>query len=166
MKKRTQLFISASIIILFSLISISKVYSQEFKVLEGLESINTVVDFRKDNPQEVATYLNLIHQTYMGVKTNINENTDFVIVFTGPVVKLLSTNKDGFPSEEHETIDKIADNITAMAKNGIKLEICLYATNAFGIESDSILPEIDQVLNGWLSLIGYQAKHYSLLPIY
>ena len=166
MKKRAQLFISASLIILFSFISISKVYSQEFKVFEGLESIKTVVDFRKDKPQEVATYLNLIHQTYMGVKMNINENTDFIIVFTGPVVKLLSINKDGFPSEEHETIDKIADNITAMAKDGIKMEICLYATQAFGIDSDSILPEIEQILNGWLSVIGYQAKQYSLLPIY
>ena len=149
-----------------SLISISKIYSQEFKSLEGLESINTIVDFRKDNPQEVATYLNLIHQTYMGVKMNINENIDFVIVFTGPVVKLLCTNKDGFPSEEHETIDKIAEHITAMTKDGMKMEICLYATNAFGIESDSILPELEQILNGWLSVIGYQAKHYSLLPIY
>jgi len=166
MKKRAQLFKTASIFLIFSLISIASVYSQEFKVLEGLESINAVVDFRKDNPQEVATYLNLIHQTYMGVKMNINENTDFVIVFTGPVVKLLSTEKDRFTSEEHETIDKIADNIAAMAKDGIKMEICLYATNAFGIDSDSILPELDQILNGWLSVIGYQAKDYSLLPIY
>jgi len=166
MKKRTQLFISASIVIIFSLISITKVYSQEFKVLVGLESINAVVDFRKDNPKEVATYLNLIHQTYKGVNMNINENTDFVIVFTGSVVKLLSMNKDGFSSEEHEIIDNIADIITAMAKDGIKMEICLYATNAYGIESDSILPELEQILNGWLSVIGYQAKDYSLLPIY
>jgi intracellular sulfur oxidation DsrE/DsrF family protein len=166
MKKSTSFMISLPIAIVISLISIAKVYSQEFKALEGLESINAVVDFRKDNPKEVATYLNLIHQTYMGVKMNINENTDFVIVFTGPVVKLLCTNKDGFPSEEHEIIDNIADMIAIMSKDGIKMEICLYATQAFGIESDSILPEIAQILNGWLSLIGYQAKHYSLLPIY
>ena len=166
MKKGTPLFISVSIVIIFSLISIAKVYSQEFKAVEGLESINAVVDFRKDNPKEVATYLNLIHQTYKGVNMNINENTDFIIVFTGSVVKLLSTNKDGFPSEEHEIIDNIAEIIAAMAKDGIKMEICLYAAKANGIESDSILPEIEQVLNGWLSLIGYQAKHYSLLPIY
>ena len=95
MKKGTQLFISGSIVIIISLISTAKIYSQEFKVLEGLESINAVVDFRKDDPKEVATYLNLIHQTYKGVNMNINENTDFVIVFTGSVVKLLSTNKDG-----------------------------------------------------------------------
>jgi intracellular sulfur oxidation DsrE/DsrF family protein len=81
------------------------------------------------------------------------------------VVRLLSTNKDGFPSEEHEIIDNIADIITAMAKDGIKMEICLYATKAFGIESDSILPELEQILNGWLSVIGYQAKHYSLLQL-
>ena len=166
MKRSISLFISGSIVIIFSLINITQVYSQEFKVLEGLESINVVVDFRKENPKEVATYLNLIHQTYKGVNMNINENTDFVIVFTGSVVKLLSTNKDRFPSEEHEIIDNISEIVTAMTMDGIKMEICLYATNAYGIESDSILPEIELILNGWLSVIGYQAKHYSLLPIY
>lgn len=166
MKQNISFMISLTIAIVISLISIAKVYSQEFKTLEGLESINAVVDFRKDNPKEVATYLNLIHQTYMGLKMNINEDADFVIVFTGPVVKLLCTNKEGFPAEEYEIIDSISDIIATMSKDGIKMEICLYATQAFGIESDSILAEIEQVFNGWLSLIAYQAKQYSLLPIY
>jgi len=28
------------------------------------------------------------------------------------------------------------------------------------------LPEIKHVSNGWISLIGYQAKGYSLVPAY
>jgi intracellular sulfur oxidation DsrE/DsrF family protein len=52
-----------------------------------------------------------------------------------------------------------------MAKDGIKLEICLFAVKVFGMESSTILPEIKQVGNGWISLIGYEAKGYSLVPI-
>jgi hypothetical protein len=46
------------------------------------------------------------------------------------------------------------------------MEICLFAVRLSGIEPESILPEIEQIGNGWLSLIGYQAKQYSLLPLY
>ena len=166
MTKNTSYFISTTIAIVFSLIGVANVYSQEYKALAGLESINAVVDFRKDDPTEVATYLTLIHGTYKGVKMTINENADFVVVFTGSVVKLLCTNKEGFPSEEHETIDNIANLVAAMVKDGIRMEGCLYATKSFGIEPESILPGIEGIGNGWLSLIGYQAKNYSLLTIY
>lgn len=166
MKKSTSFMIFLPIAFVIILVSMNEVYGQQSKAVEGLESMNTVVDFRKDNPKEVATYLNLIHQTYMGVKMNINENTDFVIVFTGPVVKLLYTNKDGSPSEKNEIVDTIADKITAMAKDGIKMDICMFAAASYGISPESVFPEIKQVQNGWLSLIGYQAMDYSLLPVY
>jgi intracellular sulfur oxidation DsrE/DsrF family protein len=166
MKKITSIIISVSIAIVISLASTNEAFSQEYKALVGLESINAVFDFRKDGPKEVATYLNLIHRTFLGVNSTINENTDFVVVFTGPVVKLLSTNKGGFPSEEHEVLDKIAEMVSTMVKDGIQMEICLYAVKLSGLDPDSILPGIEQIGNGWLSLIGYQAKNYSLLPLY
>jgi intracellular sulfur oxidation DsrE/DsrF family protein len=52
-----------------------------------------------------------------------------------------------------------------MAKDGVKFEICLIAVKYAGIEPSSILPEIKQVGNGWISVIGYQARGYSLVPI-
>jgi hypothetical protein len=36
----------------------------------------------------------------------------------------------------------------------------------FGVEPTSILAEIEQVGNGWISEIGYQARGYSLVPVY
>ena len=82
------------------------------------------------------------------------------------MVKLLSTNKEGFPSEEHESIDNIANLVAAMTEGGIRMEVCLYATKSLGILPESILPGIEGVGNGWLSLIGYQAKNYLLLTIF
>jgi intracellular sulfur oxidation DsrE/DsrF family protein len=53
-----------------------------------------------------------------------------------------------------------------MSKNGIKLEICLIAAKVFNVDPASVLPEIKRVGNGWISMIGYQAQGYSLVPVY
>jgi intracellular sulfur oxidation DsrE/DsrF family protein len=53
-----------------------------------------------------------------------------------------------------------------MSKEGIKLEICMLAAQAFGVDAKSILPEFTRVNSGYISLIGYQGRGYSLVPIY
>lgn len=63
-------------------------------------------------------------------------------------------------------LEQIAKTIAAMAEDGIKIEICKFAAKLFGVEPATILPEIKQIENGWISLIGYQAKGYALVAIY
>ena len=53
-----------------------------------------------------------------------------------------------------------------MAETGIRVEVCLSAAKLFGVKPASILPEIEQVGNGWISEIGYQARGYRLVPVY
>jgi intracellular sulfur oxidation DsrE/DsrF family protein len=84
----------------------------------------------------------------------------------GPSVKLISKNKEGFSAEEQKGLDEIATTISKMSKDGMKLEICLFAAKVFGVDSASVLPGIKHVPNGWVSLIGYEAKGYSLVPVY
>ena len=154
-------------VIILSFVDTAHIFGQEYEALKGLKSIKVVFEFRKDDPKSAAFYLNGIHQTFKDKNiTAVTENPDFVIVFTGPAVKILSKTKEGFPSEEHEIIDKIADIISAMAKDGIKMEICLVAANIFGVDPASVLPEIKHVVNGWISLIGYQTNGYSLILTY
>jgi intracellular sulfur oxidation DsrE/DsrF family protein len=81
-------------------------------------------------------------------------------------VKFISTSREGIAPEDHKTLDAIAGTISKMAKDGIKLEICLVAARIFKVDPATILPEIKQEENGWISLIGYQAKGYSLIPAY
>jgi len=77
-----------------------------------------------------------------------------IIVFIRPSVKLVSSNTIEFSAEDKEAVTKIAETISAMAKGGIKFEICLFAAELLGVERSSILPEIKQVENGWISLVG------------
>lgn len=137
------------------------------EALKGLKSIKAIFDVRISNPQSAALHLKLLHQTYKDKNiTAVDKKPDFVVVFIGPSVKLISKNREGFSSEDMKTLNEIASTITEMSKDGIKLEVCLAAAKVMGVDPATILSEVKHVPNGWISEIGYQAKGYSLVPAY
>lgn len=168
MKKRSRRTITSlffAVCILFA--ASSDVRSEEYVSLKGLKSVKAVFDFRIGDPQSAALHLKLIHQTFKDKSiTAITSKPDFVILIIGESVKLVSKNKEGFSPEKQKILGEIADVISEMSKDGIKFEICMFAADAFGVAPSSILPEIKQTGNGWISLIGYQAVGYSLVPAF
>jgi uncharacterized protein len=109
--------------------------------------------------------MNLIHDTYRDLAL-MKKKPVFVVVFMGPSVKLVSKKRDGFGSEDQKALYELAEIITAMARNGIQFEICLVAAEAFEVYVSTLLPEITEVENGWISEIGYQVQGYSLVPVF
>ena len=157
-----------NLFIVISLLSVvSTVSGEEYSALKGLKSVKAVFDVRESNPKSAALHLKLVYDTY---KDNnimaVTKKPDFVVIFMGPSVKLISKNKEGFSAEEQKGLDEIASTISKMSKDGMKLEICLFAAKVFGVDSASVLPGIKHLPNGWVSLIGYEAKGYSLVPVY
>jgi intracellular sulfur oxidation DsrE/DsrF family protein len=142
-------------------------YGGEYKALDGLTSVKAVFDFRAGNPKSAAMQLDVIYQIMhdKSIKA-VTEKPEIAIVFIGPSVKLISKNREGFSPEELKSLDEIAATVSRMAKEGVRLEICLFATKVMGVDPSSILPEIVGVENGWISLIGYQAKDYSIVSAY
>jgi intracellular sulfur oxidation DsrE/DsrF family protein len=111
-------------------------------------------------------YLEVIQGTYRGMKSQGVE-PDFVLVYTGPSVKYLTTS----PSEDVEgsaggLMLEIEANIASLEKLGVKQEICTVATRVFGIDNDTVLPGLTLVGDGFISLIGYQAQGYHLVPVF
>jgi intracellular sulfur oxidation DsrE/DsrF family protein len=96
----------------------------------------------------------------------MKKNPVFVVVFMGNAVKLISSDHRGFKAEDEKSLKEIAGIISRMSETGIRVEVCLFAVKVFGIEPASILSEIERVGNGWISEIGYQARGYSLVPVY
>ena len=154
------LFIAISL-----LCAVSTVSAEEYKAMKGIKSAKAVFDERISNPKSAAFNLNVIHQTYKELAA-MKKNPVFVVVFIGPSVKLISKNREGFSPEDQKSLDEIANTISAMSKDGINLEICLVAAKVFNVDPASVLPEIKRVGNGWISMIGYQARGYSLVPVY
>jgi intracellular sulfur oxidation DsrE/DsrF family protein len=168
MKKRSKSTIATLIFLVCLLITATVGFtSQEDNALKGLKSVKVVFDFRIGSLKSAALHLDLIHATFKGKAiASVTNKPEFAVVFLGPSVKLISKSREGVSSEDHKMLDAIAGRISEMAKDGIKLEICLVAARIFKVDRATILPEIKHVENGWISLIGYQAKDYSLIPAY
>jgi intracellular sulfur oxidation DsrE/DsrF family protein len=138
----------------------------EYASVKGHRSIKAVFDFELGNPQSALLHLNVIRKTFKDKTMWVaSKKPEIVVVFIGPSVKLVSTNRDAFSQEDRKILDEYASVMSEMTKDGIKFEICLIAVKAAGVDPTSILPAITQVGNGWISLIRYQAAGYSLVPV-
>jgi intracellular sulfur oxidation DsrE/DsrF family protein len=93
------------------------------------------------------------------------ESPEVAVVFHGPAVKMISTNRNGVSAEDKKALDDFAELVHQMKQDGVKMEVCLYAAKVLGIDPGSILPEIDHVGNGFISVAGYQSQGYSVVAI-
>lgn len=166
MKKSVNITILSILAVCLLVVTAGNVFSEEYRTLKGMKSVKAVFDFERGNPQGAVRGLQVIRQTYKDKNIrSITKKPDIVVIFIGPSVKLTSKKKEGFSAEDQKSLDEFASTISEMSKEGIKFEICLIAVQAFGVEPSSILPEIKQVGNGWISLIGLQAKGYAIIPV-
>ena len=160
-----KIIISLTLLAFVLLAATSIVSAKESEALKGVKSVKAIFDVRVANPKAADIQLKLIHQTYQQLVAE-NKQPVCVVSFMGPAVKLISKNREGFAGEDQKSLDEIAETISRMAKDGFRVEICLFAARLFGVDAASILPEIKKVENGWISLIGYQAQGYSLVAAY
>jgi intracellular sulfur oxidation DsrE/DsrF family protein len=153
--------------ICFSFAVVASGFSQDYESLKGLKSVKAVFDFRIGNPAGAPLHLKLIHDSCKDKNIMaITKKPAAVVIFSGASVKLISKKREGFSSEEQKQLDEIARTVAEMTKDGIRIEICLFASKVFGVDPASVLQGIKHVPNGWVSLIGYEAHGYSLVPVY
>ncbi len=132
----------------------------ELKVGKGVFLVD-IGDAKKLN-----FYLEVIQGTYKGMKAQGVE-PDFILVYIGPSVKYLSTAPSSETEQEAAGILlEIESNVEALAELGIKQEVCAVATRVFGIDNKTIFPDLTLVGDGFISLIGYQAQGYHLVPVF
>ena len=134
--------------------------------LQGLATGKVVWDINMTDPKKLSLYLSVIQETYtdlvrQGVKP------DMVFAFRGRSVTFVSTDRDDIPLEQHHFLDTVADQLADLNKReGVKMEACSVACRLFGVNPSSLLPGIKPVGNTFVSLLGYQAKGYAIIPIY
>jgi intracellular sulfur oxidation DsrE/DsrF family protein len=157
------IFISACLLLIFTAFSTAGNY----QALKDVKSVKTVFDFRDGKPDSALVHIKLVHDTYKDKAIRaVTEKPDFVVIFMAGSVKLLSNNRESFSPEDKKLLEDLDKVITDMANDGIQLEICMFASNFFGVDGASISPLISRVDNGWISSIGYQEQGYTLVPVY
>jgi uncharacterized protein len=153
------------IVLLIALIS-SPAVSEEYNALNGVKKVKAVFDVSMGSPQITPVVFWAVRNVYDDESVRmLPESPAVAVVFHGQAVKLISTNRDGYSDEEKKSLDEFAGMIKQMKQDGVKLEVCKYALKVLGVNPESILPEIDQVGNGFISVVGYQSQGYSVVTL-
>lgn len=158
------------VIALFVLLSASFAVANTAKTiddsdaLQGVRSAKGIFDINVSDAKKLELYLTVIQRTYDDLVRQ-GQKADLVIAFRGASVRLISTEIWSFSDEDQESLKRSSVLLTRLKGLGVKLEACSVATELFKIDKSTILPEVHVVGNTFISLIGYQARGYALVPI-
>lgn len=134
--------------------------------LKGVTQVKAVFDYSQGSPKMSNVLFWAVRNVYQDESVRALPNPPrVVIVFSGAAVKLLSTDRKGFEKSDLEEFKKFDETIRQMKRDGVKMEVCLYAAEVLGVDPATILPEIDHVGNGFVSVVGYQAQGFSVVRI-
>lgn len=164
-----QRMLRLTLAVLFALAAAAPVVHAEPNDREALAGVATGkalfdVNISDDEPEKLALYLRVIGETHAGLLSQ-NVSPDIIIAFRGRSVRLVSRDSGAGNAIEREAKDKIASLISDLQKKGVRFEACSIATRLFKIDNNSLLPGIRPVGNTFISLTGYQAKGYALIPL-
>lgn len=131
-----------------------------------LENIKAVYDVRKSNPRALDMYLKAILTNVENLEKEGVE-ADLVMVFISHAVKFINTEPTLEDEADYgEALASIARSIVKLQEQGVRMEACNGATRAFNVDNDTLLPGIEPVRSGFISLMGYQNNGYALVPVY
>lgn len=136
------------------------------RALGGLETGKGVFLVDIGDAKKLNFYLEVIQGTHKSMQDQ-GVKPDFILVYIGPSVKYLSAE----PSAEVESaygavLMDIESNIEKLAELGVRQEVCSVATKVFGIDNKSVFKDMEIIGDGFISLIGYQAQGYQLVPVF
>jgi intracellular sulfur oxidation DsrE/DsrF family protein len=140
--------------------------SSDYAALDGVQRVKAVFDVSQGSPQTA----NIVFWAVKNVNDDasvrsLSEPPQVAVVFHGPAVKMISTDRKGFKASDNEALDEFANMIRQMKKDGVQFEVCDYALKVLGVDPNSVLSEVEHVGNGFISIAGYQAQGYSLVTI-
>jgi len=139
----------------------------EYVSLKGAKRFDVAYDLRNANPNQAALFLRLIHE---GLKDDsvrkVTGTPHAAIVINGTAVRLIGESDVVYTEEEKVLIKEIDARIKVMAKDGIRIEVCLMAAKIFNVDAATFPSDVKPVENAWISLVGYQGKGYSLIPVF
>lgn len=142
-------------------------FGRDYRALKGVDSIRAVFDCRNGDPGYLLSHLHLVYTTYKDKSVrSADTSPEFAVIFMSESVAALSRDREEFSPKERKTLEKMDDLLVRMAEAGIVLEVCEVAAGSQNVDLDSIIPQVEPVPNGWVASIGYQAKGYSLVPMY
>ena len=167
LQKLFRLCLAGITIAAIGIVAQARMASADYKnALNGVSQVKALFDVSQGS----AFKLNLV---FWAVQDVYNDSTvkglskppQAAVVFHGPAVKLLSTDKNHYKQQNQEEVKKFQDTLRKMKSEGVNVEVCQYALKVLKVDPKTIIPEVSQVGNGFVSIVGYQAQGYEVVVI-
>jgi intracellular sulfur oxidation DsrE/DsrF family protein len=130
----------------------------------GLKEAKVAFDITAGEPNRMLLILDTIEETREGfVRQGITPR--FVLAFRGPASLLTQTDLSRFKPEERETAAKVAAKLKQLRNTaGIeRMDQCSIAMRGQKVDKTQVNPDVTIVENGWVTLVGHQAKGYAYI---
>lgn len=134
------------------------------QALSGVKNVKAYFDVNVGQPSKLLSRLLTIYQTYGQIEA-FGVKPDFVIGFRSTASKFVTRGDVYVQKNELPDKQKVQSWIKQFQELGITMEQCRISDSVLRIDPKEILPEIKVVANGYVSMIGYQAKGYALVPM-
>jgi len=166
MSKQNYFRLSVSVFFFTILILPAGVFGSGYdNALKGLSKYDAVYDVSTADPKVANIVFWAVTNSYKAAEVKAIAKPNVAVVFRGAAVSLLTTDTSKFTAEQQPEVLKFHQTLKQMKQDGVHLEVCLYAVEVMGVDKATILPEIDQVANGFVSVIGYQNQGYAVVRL-
>lgn len=140
-----------------------KEYSQS-RSLTGLATVKIYFDVNVGNPEKLVLRLSLIGKTLSQLNA-AGAESEAVIAFRGQASRFVTAGTRYVEKEEEEAKAEVHKWLETFAMQGVHMEQCLIAADLNGISPEDIRAEVEVIRNGYISMIAYQSKGFSLVPM-
>lgn len=135
------------------------------RALAGIETGRILWDVTLGDPQQLASRLDVIRETYDDLVRQGVE-PDMVFAFRGGAAGLITGSTDHLALGEVTAVERVHERLRALQQlDGVHMEACNIATRRFELGQDDLLPGIHLVGNTFLSMMGYGNQGYTAIRI-
>jgi len=138
---------------------------KDSEALHGLKDAKSVFMLDVKEPGRMAHVLKVIEETHQSIaKQHVKPET--IVVIVGPSVAFLTRDRRGISYMDQRAVSEVQGMIGKLKKAGVRIEACGIALKGMDVAPSMLIPEVTAVGNGYISVIGYQAQGYQLVPVY
>ena len=157
-------FLLAAAVVFAAPVMGAHAWAAEDNPIAGLKEAKVAFDITAGEPGRLLNVLNTIDETREGfIKHGVTPH--FVLAFRGPATLLTQTDLSRLKPEDRETAARIAAKLKQLrGAAGIeRLDQCSIAMRGQKVDKAQVNPDVTVVENGWITLVGYQAKGYAYI---
>jgi intracellular sulfur oxidation DsrE/DsrF family protein len=157
-------FLLGAAVVFVSPVLGAQAWAADDNPVAGLKEARVAFDITAGEPGRMLNILNTIDETREGfLKQGITPR--LVLAFRGPASLLTQTDLSRLKPEEREAAGKVAAKLKQLrAAPGIeRMDQCSIAMRGQKVDKAQVVPDVTIVENGWITLVGYQAKGYAYI---